>query len=168
MNYEENLNIKFENSSSNIDMSRVFFLTTSRTASASELVMIGLQPYMNVVPIGDNTYGKYVGSWVIPDDNNKWAIMPIVSRYSNSIGFTDFTDGLTPFYRVDDDVIAAPPLGDISDPLISFAIDLATYKRNGTARKLPVEIPELREMAPEKYRDRNNLILPLPWKISAR
>ncbi len=167
-NYEDNLRIKFENSSFNIDMSRVFFLTTSRTASASELVITGLQPYMNVVQIGDQTYGKYVGSWVIPDDNNKWAIMPIVSRYSNSTGFTNFIDGLSPSFRMDDNVPAAPPLGDISDPLISRAIELATGQIAATGRKMPVEIPGLREITPQKFREKGNLILPLPQKSYTR
>jgi carboxyl-terminal processing protease len=167
-NYEDNLGIKFENSNFNLDMSRVFFLTTSRTASASELVIIGLQPYMNVIQIGELTYGKYVGSWVIPDDDNKWAMMPIVAKYSNSIGFTDFIDGLSPNYNIDDNVLAAPPLGDISDPLISQAAQMAYGQPAGTGKRKPVEIPELSEIIPKKYSGKDNLILPLPQKNSAR
>jgi carboxyl-terminal processing protease len=163
-NYEDNLRINFENTTSNIDMSRVFFLTTSRTASASELVIVGLQPYMNVVQIGESTYGKYVGSWLIPDDDNKWAIMPIVARYSNSIGFSDFMDGLPPNFNIEDNVVAAPPLGDISDPLISKAVEMATGQAARTGRKMPVGMPELRELVPGRNRLKSNLLLPLHQK----
>jgi C-terminal processing protease CtpA/Prc len=34
-------------------MTKIYVLTTKGTASASELVINGLKPYMNVVQIGD-------------------------------------------------------------------------------------------------------------------
>jgi C-terminal processing protease CtpA/Prc len=43
-------------------MTKIYVLTTKGTASASELVINGLKPYMNVVQIGDVTYGKNVAS----------------------------------------------------------------------------------------------------------
>ena len=62
-NLDNYLYYKFKITSANINMSRVYFLTTSRSASASELLITGLEPYMQVVQIGEPTYGKYVGSW---------------------------------------------------------------------------------------------------------
>ncbi|MGV8135741.1 MAG: hypothetical protein AB2L20_11040 [Mangrovibacterium sp.] len=38
--------------------------TPGRQASASELVITGLDPYMDVIHIGESTYGKYVGSYI--------------------------------------------------------------------------------------------------------
>src|SRR6476660_7585685 len=46
----------------NLNLSKVYVLTTKSTASASELVINGLAPYIDVVQIGDNTIGKNVGS----------------------------------------------------------------------------------------------------------
>ena len=45
-----------------LNLDRVFVITTSSSASASELIINGLNPYINVVTIGTTTSGKYTGS----------------------------------------------------------------------------------------------------------
>jgi C-terminal processing protease CtpA/Prc len=118
------LSYKFSNNSSNINLSRAYFLTSSQTASASELVITGLDPYMEIVTIGDTTHGKYTGAWVMPDDDKKWAMVPIVLKYANIEGFTDFTNGLVPNYKVKDDLLNKSQFGELSDPLLAKAVDL--------------------------------------------
>lgn len=49
-----------------LNLDNVFFIGTSNTASASELLLNNLKPYMDVKLIGDTTYGKPVGSLVWP------------------------------------------------------------------------------------------------------
>jgi C-terminal processing protease CtpA/Prc len=44
-----------------LNLINVFFIGTGRTASASELTLNNLKPYMNVKLVGDTTYGKPVG-----------------------------------------------------------------------------------------------------------
>ncbi len=125
-NLEDRFEYKFTGDVVNMDMDRVFFLTTLETASASELVISGLEPYMEVIQIGDTTAGKCYGSWVIPDKNEEWAIAPIVLKYSNASGFTDFTDGLVPDYYIKDNILDARPFGDITDPMLGKAVELAS------------------------------------------
>lgn len=125
-NLEDRFEYKFTGDVVNLDLDRVFFLTTSETASASELVISGLEPYMDVIQIGGTTAGKCYGSWVIPDENKEWAIAPIVLKYSNASGFTDFTDGLVPDYPMKDDILDARPFGDITDPMLGKAVELAS------------------------------------------
>ncbi|WP_277482765.1 S41 family peptidase [Catalinimonas alkaloidigena] len=124
----ENLVSKFVSNGHNLNLSRIYFLTGSGTASASELLINGLKPYMDVVMIGEHTVGKYYGSWVIPDlaepARHDWAIMPIVLKYTNAEGVTDFSEGLTPDYPVEDNLLDAKPFGDESDPLLATALDL--------------------------------------------
>ena len=134
-NYTDYLAYRFKPVPANIGMDRVYFLTTSGTASASELVIVGLEPYMDVIKIGEPTYGKYAGAWVMPDDNEKWAMIPIVSKFSNASGYTDFADGLPPDYEIDDNLIGAVPFGDTRDPMLAKAIELATGK-SGMAKSL--------------------------------
>ena len=50
----------------NLDIQNVVFLVTKSTASASELLINNLKPYMNVTLIGKPTYGKPVGFIGIP------------------------------------------------------------------------------------------------------
>jgi len=45
-----------------LNLPRLYVLTSWSTASASELVINGLKPYMDVILIGETTYGKNVGS----------------------------------------------------------------------------------------------------------
>jgi C-terminal processing protease CtpA/Prc len=158
-NHPDYLYYKFINTTANINMTRVYFLTTSRSASASELTMTGLMPYMTVVLIGEPTYGKYVGSWVIPDDNNQWAMMPIVMKYSNANGFSDFANGLTPDYVINDDPVTAVPFGDTSDPLIGKAVELATGKTLPTIKAAVPATENFRQIVPPQMRVRDNLFI---------
>src|SRR5690554_1307915 len=57
--------IRIEHHDAALHLNRVYVLTTQGTASASEMVIYGLKPYMEVVQIGDVTYGKYYGSITI-------------------------------------------------------------------------------------------------------
>ncbi len=124
--YRDNLAYRFKTGTINLDLDQVFFLTTSNSASASELVVTGLDPYIDVVQIGEATYGKYVGSWVIPDDSEQWAMMPIVFKYVNSNGYTDFGDGLPPDHQIEQDVDTYVPFGDPEDAMLGKAISLIT------------------------------------------
>ena len=158
-NLSNYLAYKFESTSANLDMDRVYFLTTSGTASASELVIVGLEPYMDVIKIGEPTYGKYAGAWVMPDDNEKWAILPIVSKFSNASGYTDFVDGLLPDYEIDDDLIRAVPFGDTRDPMLAKAIELATGKSGLAKSYIKTERIDFPLIVPEKIKLKRNLYL---------
>ena len=68
-----------------------------------------------------------MGSWLIHDENDKWAMMPIVSKYINYDGFTDFKDGLIPDYIINDNVFNAVPSVTRVTPH-DKAIELATGK----------------------------------------
>ena len=53
-------NVLFK-SGGNLNLSNVFFIGGRNTASASELTLNNLKPYMNVKLVGQKTYGKPVG-----------------------------------------------------------------------------------------------------------
>jgi C-terminal processing protease CtpA/Prc len=156
--FSDNLTCKFEPGVANCNMQRVYFLTSAGSASASELVISGLAPYMDVIQIGEPTYGKYTGALVIPDDNKKWAMMPIVLKYYNADGYSDFVDGLSPDYSLDDELIGAVPYGDLSDPMVAKAISLATgisVKSSRVKSQL-----YLKKLIPQKMAMKKNLFFP--------
>ncbi|HPR84853.1 MAG TPA: S41 family peptidase [Prolixibacteraceae bacterium] len=120
-----------------LGLSKVTVLTGSGTASASELTITGLQAYMNVEMVGDTTYGKYTASVTIkPEDYyetastyanfKNWGLQPIVLRYANANGVTDFKNGFAPTYYVADQLLPAQPLGDLSEPLLKKAVENIT------------------------------------------
>ncbi|MFB6318553.1 S41 family peptidase [Saccharicrinis sp. FJH54] len=120
-----NLYINFINDTKiNMNLPRIYILTTRGTASASELTITGLEPYMDVITIGESTHGKYAASITIPDDDSIWALQPIVLKYSNADGLTDFEDGLSPDYEIKDYI--EYPLGDTRDQMIAKAVSLIT------------------------------------------
>lgn len=108
----------------NLNLPKVYILTTGGTASASELTIIGLKPYMSVVTIGTTTHGKYTASITLPDQDSIWALQPIVLKYSNSKGVSDFDAGFAPDHQVNDSFDF--DLGDTRDPMISKAVGLIT------------------------------------------
>jgi carboxyl-terminal processing protease len=107
-------------------LNRVYFLTSKGTASASELVINNVKPFMDVILVGDNTYGKNVGSITISDDQKrwKWGMQPIVLKTVNADLKSDYgtKDGFTPTIRVADNVIPYKPFGSKDETLLSAAI----------------------------------------------
>ena len=107
----EQLVVKFPDSDKNLGLSRVYFLTTDITASASESLMTGLYPYTEVVHIGDTTYGKCYASITIDDfedpKRHNWAMQPLVLKYANASGFTDFVDGIAPDHLLVENLLYA-------------------------------------------------------------
>jgi len=76
-----------------LNLSRVFFIVSNNTASASELLINNLKPYMNVMLVGPSkTYGKPVGFFPIPVGT--WYIFPVSFRSTNKNGEGNYFDGL--------------------------------------------------------------------------
>ena len=116
-----------------LNLNKVYILTSSSTASASELVINGLAPYINVVQIGTNTTGKFQASVTMYDspdfskknvnENHTYAIQPLVFKSINSQGRSDYTNGLAPNIQYTENLGNLGTLGDPSEPLLEVAIN---------------------------------------------
>ncbi len=122
----DNFILKFPTPEVNVDMSRMVVLTSGRSASASEAVINGLDPYMDITIIGGQTVGKYTGASLFYDEEKKhdWGIYLVLNRISNALGNTDYVDGFMPDFEVADDYTT--PLGDVTEPLLAKAIEQLT------------------------------------------
>ncbi|MCF8225875.1 MAG: PDZ domain-containing protein [Bacteroidales bacterium] len=154
----ENLVVLFEDDPYiNFDLDNIYFLTSPHSASASELIIIGLQPYMNVVQIGEYTYGKCYGSITIPDiedpPRHNWAMQPIVFKFANADGFTDFNDGLVPSIYIDDNLLIAKQFGDITDPIVARALEEITGVSPVSKKALSRRTSIGYELLPDPVRD---------------
>ncbi len=127
-----------------LGLSRLFVLTTSESASASELLINGLAPYIEVIQIGEQTVGKNVGSITVYDyiDNqqtknpdHKYAMQPIVLKVANSEGFADYADGLPPTLAADEDVKNMGVLGDVNETFLAIALNRITGSAKFTIPK---------------------------------
>jgi C-terminal processing protease CtpA/Prc len=136
-NDKSQLEIGFINSvPQKMNLSKLWIITGTGTASASELTITGLKPYMNVVTVGEKTYGKYTASITLkPEDFyeksyysniDNWGVQPIILKYANSQGVTDFKDGFVPDFAVEDDLLSPYQLGDIREGMLKKAIENIT------------------------------------------
>ncbi len=114
-----------------LNLPKLYVIATDNTASASELLINGLKPYITVKQIGTNTYGKYVASSTLQDTDNTgkvnpndpWALQPIVVKILNSQGISDFVNGLVPDITVEEDIANLLPFGNLNEPLLQAALN---------------------------------------------
>jgi C-terminal processing protease CtpA/Prc len=126
-----------------LGLAKLYVLTTSGSASASELLINSLEPYMDVIQIGDVTRGKNEFSTTMVDDrdnsylytpsrvnkinpDNQWAIQPLIGRNENSEGFSEYTSGLQPDILLKEDFGNLGILGEQNEPLLARAIQAIT------------------------------------------
>lgn len=95
-------------------ISSVVFIVSGNTASASELVINCLKPYMTVKMVGTKTYGKPVGFFPITLEN-KYEVYFSLFNTKNSLGQGDYFDGFTPDVPFTDAI-----RGDLDDPRNNF------------------------------------------------
>lgn len=128
-----------------LELNRVFVITSPETASASELLINGLTPYIEVIHVGEQTVGKNVGSITVFDyiDNNinpnhTYAMQPIVFKLENSEGFVDYSSGLVPDYYIKESIQNMGILGSKEEPLLRTVLGLigVTQKTNTSIESL--------------------------------
>jgi carboxyl-terminal processing protease len=115
---DQNQTISFETVSHPLNLTRVFFITTDATASASELTINALTPYIRVVTVGRATFGKPVGENGFDVCTN--VLYPITFKIANARGYGDYFDGLPATCPAVDDT--GHPLGDPAEASLATAI----------------------------------------------
>ena len=123
-------------------LSRLYVLVSNRTASASEMIINGLRPYMPVTLVGETTVGKNEGSITVVDapgsgnsdpytdvdnrnPNHTVGMQPIVFQVFNSRYESDYTFGFEPDILVEEFRFVADikPFGDPDEALLRVALD---------------------------------------------
>jgi C-terminal processing protease CtpA/Prc len=118
-----------------LNLSRVYVLTTNRrTASASELVINSLKPYIEVVVVGENTVGKTQASRIIFDSpslfsqedvnpGHTYAMLPLIANSTNVNNQLVPPNGLVPDIEITEVPFNLGTLGDINEPLLAAALE---------------------------------------------
>ncbi|TCK68942.1 peptidase S41-like protein [Winogradskyella wandonensis] len=126
--------ITFQQTINSLGLNKVYVLTSGSTASASELVINGLRPHIEVIQIGDDTLGKPQASTTIYDSedftrananpNHTYALQPLIYESANADGFSQYYDGLPPTlgFELTEQIGNLGVLGDINEPLLEAAI----------------------------------------------
>jgi carboxyl-terminal processing protease len=131
-----------------LGVAHVYVLTGQRTCSASELVINGLKPFVDVVQVGDTTCGKPVG--FLPTANCGTTYSAVNFESQNASGVGRYWDGLAPSCPVADDLDHA--LGDAAERLTATAlahVDSGACPPVASARELPQAVRRDARAPPE-------------------
>lgn len=119
-----------------LGLDKVTIIATRSSASASELVINALRPYMNLTHVGTSTRGKFQASITLydspdfrPEDINPmhtFAMQPLVLKSLNSQGVTDYINGLSPDLLIGEEYDNLGTLGDPNEPLLEAALQSIT------------------------------------------
>ena len=134
--------IRFENKPVRLTLDRLIVVTTGGSASASELVINALRPFMPVIVVGSKTYGKPVGQYGIEFCDKLLAPVSFALRNANGQG--DFFDGFAPDCAAPDD--AGHQLGDPEEGSLKEAL---TFAATGACSPRPLT-PQQRSSAAQK------------------
>ena len=115
-----------------LNLNKVHIVITGSSASASELIINGLNPYIDVTLIGEKSVGKYVASVTLYDSSDfgregansrhKYAMQPIVLEEVNKLGEND-KDGFDPDILLPEDLANLGVLGEDDEPLLQAAMN---------------------------------------------
>lgn len=136
----------------NLNLSRLYVLTSTETASASEMLINCLKPYMEVVLVGGTTVGKNVASRAFVNEELMLDMRPIVCKLYNADRESEYAEGFTADVSVDEngDMARFLPFGNPDELMLYTALNLingtqsetqqaaaqtVTVKYNSVARK---------------------------------
>ncbi|MBR5660933.1 MAG: PDZ domain-containing protein [Bacteroidales bacterium] len=153
-------NISEDISDANLDLKKLYVIVTGGSASASEGLIVGLTPYMDITLIGEQTYGKYCAGYMMSPDNlypasmnvdhskiNNWGIYVMVSTFADKNGHNPaMPDGIPVNIEVDDKIFDGCQFGDENETMLKAALKAAgkvyTKAPERSFKSLPTEILE--------------------------
>jgi len=119
--------LRFPRPDATLELRRVVVITTRASASASELVINGLRPWLAVTVVGTPTFGKPVGQYGFNFCDK--VLFPVSFRIVNADGEAEFFGGIPADCAADDDLDHA--LGDPAEASLAEALH---YLRHGSCR----------------------------------
>lgn len=101
----------------------IVFITTESSASASELLINALEPYRNVLVVGDTTYGKPVGQGAVDYCHGEYRLRVVAFDLVNSEGVGGYYEGIDATCPAADDL--GHELGDPDEESLATALAAA-------------------------------------------
>jgi C-terminal processing protease CtpA/Prc len=120
-----NETLRFEDPAGALDLPRLVVVTTRASASASELIINALRPFLPVTVVGDTTFGKPVGQYGLNFCDK--VLFPVAFTLRNARGEGDYFAGFAPDCPAPDDLEHA--LGDPAEASLGEALQ---FVRSGS------------------------------------
>jgi len=131
-----------------LTLNRLFFIGTRNSASASELIINGVKPYVTSdILAGDTTHGKPVGMYAFPFTNYDYVVLPVTFKYTNANDEGDFYQGIAPNLQAMDDLTR-----DFGDPEEMSLKAILDYINTGSVplKSTTKNIERVRIIGPDK------------------
>lgn len=151
---EQNQPFPFISTAYSLGLTRLVVITTRNTASASEAVMNGLKPHLNVVSVGDTTNGKPTGmnGWEV---GKKYFYWPVTFKMVNSQDQGEYFAGIAPAKLAPDDITH-----DFSDRNEACLKEAISYLQAGHFTSKSFSVFKNSPQLTEKPSWTNNVFLP--------
>lgn len=141
-----------------LNLNKLYVLTSNRTASASELIINSLRPYLSggVIHIGESTVGKTQINKLVLDSQNfdgdgvntrhTYGLIPLIGDSTNKDNELVPSVGFTPDIEIRESAVNFGILGDPDEPLLAAAIADIT----GTGRPIHTNNIDINEVKSSK------------------
>jgi C-terminal processing protease CtpA/Prc len=129
-----NRELRFEDKEQALQLERLVVITTGSSASASELIINALRPFIPVITVGSTSYGKPVGQYGITFCDR--VLYPVAFTLRNANGEGDYFDGFAPTCPAADEVgrqLGDPAEGSLGEALTFLRTGACTPPRPDTA-----------------------------------
>lgn len=147
-----NNDVIYQRTINSLNFNKVYIITTGSSASASELVINCLSPYIEVVQVGGTTRGKPQASITIYDSpnlgraeanpNHTYVMQPLIYESENADGFSEYYDGIGPSigFSISENYDNLGELGNVNERMLSEAIsDITGLGRAEVSNQLPIK-----------------------------
>jgi C-terminal processing protease CtpA/Prc len=122
----------------------LYVLCGNHTASASELILNNLKPFLRIISIGEKTLGKDTGGFAIEDnrmsDKKGWVLYPVIYKLFNANNQGNYAEGISPSIELSE--LQNPEifsLGDSREVLLTKAL-------NGTMSDKQLSVPSVNSL----------------------
>jgi C-terminal processing protease CtpA/Prc len=141
----DNQKIEVSTTGANLNISKMHVIMTGSSASASESLVCGLLPYMDIEIVGQKSHGKFCGGLIVDaptwygwmkdemsvekynaalEATDNWGIYVMVSRYADKDGNTAcMPDGFVPDVEATDNPLDGYQLGDENESMLSVVLN---------------------------------------------
>lgn len=140
-----NSTVTFANPPNALGLSRLVVIATRSSASASELVINALRPFIPVTVVGERTYGKPVGQYGF--DFCDKTLFPVAFATKNARNEGDYFGGIPADCPAADDI--ARGFGDTDEGSLSVALGYLRTGRCDAAAAARARAQALRRPPPE-------------------
>ena len=140
--------LKYNTEDANIGLDKIYAIVDSNTASASESLLVGLSPFVDIVTIGQQSHGKYCTGYIlstgdvyetVPTAISKWGIYVMVATYADRDGKNLARPvGIVPSVEAEDSPWDGYDVGNENETMLKAALSAAgkKYALKATTRSL--------------------------------